>query len=296
MDSAFVWYNIVSEFVNYDTINYGKYSFFDVLDTLNKYETSSYLSKIETNTDFPVIIYHHGAQGLSDENFVLAEYFASRGYIVVSSNYHLPYEKMTYGSSQGSEKEDIALTKRVLEFAQSLSSNENVYFVGHSWGAQVGFSLLYEKALANAFVSMETTLEFSDSTKIESTWPKLNNLMNLHEKDYSLPILIIANTGNDKPFEFFRGITNTTTIHASAKEEFSHESYLSGYLLRYLYKEQFIQPDTLELERQVELYAEHLKLIEDFIETCSEGNQFKEAEYQDNFYIQKFNANNANKE
>ncbi|MCB0409323.1 MAG: hypothetical protein KDD29_03835 [Flavobacteriales bacterium] len=291
MDSAFVWYNIQEDFVNFDPINYGQYSYFDVLDTIKNYKTRSYYSKNPINSNLPIIIYHHGAQGLSDENFVLAEYFASRGYIVVSSNYHLPYKNETYGYSEGSEKEDINLTKRVIEFARSLTTSNEVYYIGHSLGAQIGFSFLHEQGWANAFVSMETTLEFWDSTKIKEMWPKLDSLMSQYEKDYSLPILMLANTRENKPFNFFSGITNTTTIHASAKEEFGHESYTSGYLLRYLYKDQFTQPDTLELKRQLELYSEHLLLIEDFINSCSKGTSFNHAKYEPNFYINKYNAN-----
>ena len=294
MDSSFVWYNIVEDFVDFDSINYGQFTYFNVLDTLKNYKTKSYFNRIKKKSNYPVIIYHHGDQGLSDENFILAEYFASRGYIVVSSNYHLPYENYSYGSSGGSENDWTELPKRVTQFARTLTTSNEIYFIGHSMGAQKGFKYLYQTGWANAFVSLETTLELWDSTKIKSSWPELSKLIKLHEKDYSIPILMIANTRKDKPFEFFTGITNTNTIHASAKEEFGHESYTAIYFLRYLYQNRFAQPDVKELKAQLDLYNEHLRLIECFITSVREKTEFDKDKFKEKFFINSYNTN-ANK-
>jgi dienelactone hydrolase len=298
MDSAFVYYYIKRFGADFE--NERTYSDFDVLDTLQNYETMSYYSSIPINSNYPVIIYHHGYAGNSDENFVLAEYFASKGYIVISSNYHLPYENETYRHSEGSENEAINLTKRVIEFARSLTTIDEVYFIGHSWGAQVGFSLLHERGWANAFVSMETTLEHKSTKDIKLEWPSLDSLMHIHEKNYSLPILMFAGNSTlpwedfkevNLPFEFFKNISNTQTIHATTKRDFGHSSYCSGFFLRYLYKDQFIQLDTSFMKKQLELYKEHLKLIEDFIKSCRDNYLFDKTKYKDNFSIEKYNAN-----
>ncbi len=288
MDSSFVWYNITEDFVDYDSIDYGNYSYFQVLDTLKQYCTKSYYEKINTNNNFPVIVYHHGAQGLSDENFILAEYFASRGYIVVSSNYHLPCEGKTYGHFSGIKDEAIHHSKSVTRFARNLTKNKKTFYIGHSWGAQTGITYLHEKGWADAFVSLETTLEFWDSLKIETTWPQLNKVMKEHKKDYELPMLFVANTQNDEPFSFFEGIANATTFHVSAQEEFGHESYTSGYLLRYLYNDKFPQPDSLELKSQLNLYTRHLKLIETFFNYVDSNKKIDESEFLNDFYIHSF--------
>ena len=68
MDSFFVRYNIIEDFTNYDSIDYGGYSYFEVLDTLMNYQTRSHIKGISDIQDKPVIVYHHGGQGLSDEN------------------------------------------------------------------------------------------------------------------------------------------------------------------------------------------------------------------------------------
>ena len=38
---------------------------------------------------FPTIIYHHGSESLASDNFVLCEYLASQGFVVVSAQYQL---------------------------------------------------------------------------------------------------------------------------------------------------------------------------------------------------------------
>ena len=300
MDSAFVYYYIKRFGADFE--NERTYSDFDVLDTLQNYETMSYYSSIPINSNYPVIIYHHGYAGNSDENFVLAEYFASKGYIVISSNYHLPYENETYRHSEGSENEAINLTKRVIEFARSLTTIDEVCFIGHSWGAQVGFSLLHERGWANAFVSMETTLEHHSTKDIKLEWPSLDSLMNIYEKKYALPILMLAGKKNslpweeeemiNLPFEFFRNITNAPTIHATTKRVFGHNSYLSASFLKYLFRDQFVITTNIqELKREYIMYNEHLKLTEDFIKSCRDNYRFDKAKYKDNFSIEIYNAN-----
>jgi hypothetical protein len=148
-------------------------------------------------------VYHHGGQGLSDENFILAEYFASRGYIVVASNFHLPFKNKIYGY-EGIVFDDTELPKSVIQFTKTLTISEQLYFIGHSSGAQVGFKFLYEDDWANAFVSLGTTLDgYSvDDLKSEDGWSKLSKIIDEHKLDYAIQILMIANTQKEKKFPF----------------------------------------------------------------------------------------------
>ena len=126
-----------------------------------KYPYLISLKKLELDTNFPVIVYHHGNQGPSDENYLMAEYFASRGYIFVSANFELPFANHSFGYREGNiKKPNTSTPKKLIEFAKSISSSEQLFYVGHSYGAQVGFCILHEEGLADAFVSMETTMEF----------------------------------------------------------------------------------------------------------------------------------------
>jgi hypothetical protein len=180
-DSFFVEFNINWYIKNLDSLKWGKLTYdsldgFEVLNILKGYQTQSYYQKFNTPKNFPLIVYHHGAQSSSDENFVLAEYFASRGYVFVSSNFHLPFEKRMYGY-EGVIFDDTKLPKTLLDFSKKLIEHHNkVIFIGHSAGAQVGFKFLYNEDI-DAFVSLETTMEGEEKEDLfsEDGWPDVAN-------------------------------------------------------------------------------------------------------------------------
>lgn len=288
MDSSFVWYNVADDFVDFEPIDYGAFSAYDVLDTIKTIKTQSLAYDLINKSELPVIVYHHGAQGLSDENFLLAEYFASRGYIVVSSNFHLPLKDKTYGNSNGRKSEAVNLTKCVIDFAKSLTSTKEIFYIGHSWGAQVGFSFLYEPEWVNAFVSMETTLEFWSEEEVAKKWSSLQKILAQHKREYMMPCLYLANTMKDQPFDVFKDVSGGTSIHASAKKEFGHESYTTVYLLRYFFADQFPQPDISEMKEQYELYVKHLGFVENFLLSCKKKSKLDFSKYDKDFFIHQF--------
>lgn len=69
--------------------SYGMYSCEDVLDLIGEIETRSIPDSTIGDSGFPVIVYHNGSQGHPFENFAMAEYFASRGFIFVSASFEL---------------------------------------------------------------------------------------------------------------------------------------------------------------------------------------------------------------
>ena len=285
MDKSFIDYNIAQDFVAYEPIDYTPHTAQDVLHAIGNYATQSIRAPLDKKSDFPIIVYHHGAQGLSDENFAMAAYFASRGYIFVSANYHLPFEKLPYASTTGSIDWE-SFPKRVTQFARQLTSNPALYFIGHSWGAQNGFRYLHEKGWATAFVSLETTIEFkSDTNKIKELWPPIYERIAIQKTTYPLPILMIANTGEDKPFEFFKSIGTNQLYFATAKVEFGHESYTSAYHMRYLFNQQFPQPDSTEMLTQLILYVKHLELIAAFLTAVEQNENVEIDKFRETFYL-----------
>ncbi len=290
MDSFFVQYNIIEDFVNYDSIGYGGLSYYQVLDTLLQQPTKSQYKRIAGLSNYPVIVYHHGGQGLSDENYIMAEYFASNGYIVVSSNFHLPFEDKMYGY-EGIEFDDTALPKTVINFAKTLTSNNALYFIGHSAGAQVGFKFLFNDNVVKAFVSLETTMEGRpvDYLLSEDGWPELAHTIQDHQLDYTLPILMLANTQTAAPFPLFDALENAPITQVSQKKVFGHESYTSGYLMRYLHRHQFSQPDTTIMANQLYLYQEQLQLIHSFFNGIEKEQTMDLQAFQDDFFINQVN-------
>lgn len=287
MDKSFIDYNIKNDFVNYEPLDYTPFSVRDVLHSIHDYRTNSVAARLEKGSDAPIILYHHGAQGLSDENFAMAEYFASRGYIFISANYHLPFEGMIYGNASGIV-DASSFPKTVTKFARQLTTSNKLYYIGHSWGAQDGFKYLHEDGWASAFISLETTIEFKDDTnKIKEYWPLIYDLIARRKTTYPMPMLLVANTGEDKPFDYFKNIGEQDVYFATAQAEFGHESYTAAFHMRFLYNELYPQPDSLEMLDQMQLYELHLKLIEAFIGSTQSNEALNTDEFADKFFINK---------
>jgi hypothetical protein len=141
---------------------------YKVLDSMMALKTKTVSIPLTQKLNYPVIVYHHGSQSNSVENFMMAEYFASNGFIFVSANFHLPYENTLFGlkpfNTMVKNEDENSLTS-VLSFAQSITADTNVFFIGHSWGAQMGLRTLDGNTVIKGLVSLETTLESKTDPK-----------------------------------------------------------------------------------------------------------------------------------
>jgi hypothetical protein len=285
IDSSCIVYNISETYGTYDPITYGDKTYREVLQAEKNTLTESIRKPLKEKLNYPVILYHHGSQGLPDENFAMAEYFASRGYIFVSANFHLPYPGRDYGSSIF-YFDPYSFPKVLASYAESISSNGNLFYIGHSWGAQIGLVNLAQSNSIDAFVSMETTMEMkTDTVEIKDKWADIYKTFRRKKLKISVPTLMFGNNGSDQIFPFFQDISKSTMIHASTKEDFGHESYTSAYWLRYLHRALFPQPDEVIIERQIALYIQHLKLIEAFFSETQKGKKPELTDFNSDFYI-----------
>lgn len=290
LDTAFIDYNIAYTVDEEEDIDYGGRSLGEVLDSLKTFPTQSYYAALDSDNDFPVIVYHHGAQSVADENFVMAEYFASRGYIFVSANFHLPYNNMPIGGapflSEQVFRNDQMAVKQLIEFSRSLTHNNQLFFMGHSWGAQSGWCLLHEEGWADAFVSLETTLEDkTDTVKIKSRWPEMYAIIHEQKAKYALPILLLAGTETDEKFHFFEVENSKPMYYVSTKTPFYHNSFTSVFLMRYYFQSTFKQPDIALLENQIQLYHIQMEMIYQFFESVRNNEPFDTNQYVEGFYI-----------
>lgn len=289
-DTAFIAYNIAYPLDSDEKIDYKGISLTSVLNAVQSMPTRSMRMPLPKSGNFPVIVYHHGAQGTAEENYVLAEYFASRGYIVVSANFHLPYAGMDIGATPFlSDKvlsNDQSHHRRLLSFARNLAGEHPVFSIGHSWGAQSGWCLLHEKGLADAFVSEETTIEFKENPEVvRDRWPEVYRVLKEEHHPMNIPVLLMANTLQDSPFHFFEGAGDTLMIHVSQKEEFAHDAYNSVFLMRYFFQDRFPQHDHLQLKKQLDYYVLQLELIRDFFSSVLQKSGFPREKYTEKFFI-----------
>lgn len=252
MDSAFIEYDLRYPFYSDEPIVYAPFTEAQVKDSLFNLATNARRATWPLLAGHPVIVYHHGSQGMSDENVWMAEHFAENGYLFLSSNFHWPLEGATYGTPLVWAT-DTGSIRTILGYARELANGNKVFYVGHSWGAQEGWCTLYEPGLADAFVSLETTIEWkTDTAEVRDKWPSV--LDAITTKRYPMPILMVADTGGEPPFPIFRGVRGELS-YLDPKEDFGHESYTSAYLLRRAGQGWLNVPDAEALDRQFDLYA-----------------------------------------
>lgn len=284
-DAIFIETNLATTLLTYETIDYNSLSYEDVFEKIKTTPTKSSYSRIQKKTKFPVIVYHHGTQGVSDENYAMAEYFASKGYIFVSANFHLPYPELVYGLTE-SVTNNQSRIKTLINFAKTLSSNQHLFYAGHSWGAQTGWCFLHEGDWADAFVSLETTIEYkTDTAQIKDMWPFVYDAVKTKNSKYEIPILMFANTQLDEPFHFFKNSSTKELYSVSIKEYFEHNSFTAVFLMRYFWRSTFTQPDAEILSGQLKMYILHLKMMDDFFQSVMQKKQLDPENYKADFYF-----------
>lgn len=263
MDSAFLEYCVRYPFDGDKPIDYAPFTEAQIKDSLFALPTHAHRSIMPRNTQLPVIVYHHGSQGMSDENVWMAEWFAENGFVFLSCNWHWPVEGAMYGTPIKWET-DRSSIRTMLHFARRLNGGNKVFYIGHSWGAQEGWCTLHEPGLADAFVSLETTMEWkTDTAEVHEKWPAV--LEAITTRAYALPILMVADTEGEPPFPMFHGVQGDVR-YLDPKEPFGHESYTSAYLLRRTGKGRFAVPDAEALDQQFDLHAAMLDELLAFLQ------------------------------
>lgn len=266
-DSAFIEYDVRYTFGEEAPIDYAPFTETQVKDSLFALPTHAHRAAQPERMDRSVIVYHHGSQGFSDENVRMAEHFAANGFIFLSCNFHWPLEGKSYGYPLVWEP-DTSSIRTMLRFASQLAHGNKVFYIGHSWGAQEGWCTLYEPGLADAFISLETTIEQkTDTAEVRDKWPYV--LDAITTQSYPMPILMVANTEGEPPYPMFKGVRGDLR-YLDPKKPFGHESYTSAYLMRLRGEERFKVPDAATLREQETIYRAVLQEMLAFLQEQAE--------------------------
>lgn len=266
MDSAFMEYDLRYAFNSDTTISYAPYGEHQVMDSLFAQRSAACRAPWSARRDGPVVVYHHGSQGLCDENAWMAERFARSGFTFLSCNWHWPLEGRPYGYPL-EWKPDAGGIRTMLRFARQISGGSGVFYIGHSWGAQEGWSTLYEPGLVDGFISLETTMEWkTDSAEVRDKWP--NVLEAISTQRYAMPIMMVADTDGKPPFPMFRGV-RANIRYLDPRTPFGHESYTSAFLMRLNGAGRFAVPDHTALSGQAMLYDALLLELLAFLQELS---------------------------
>lgn len=254
------------------TNDFGGLPYPEVLNQMGNIITRSTLKRDISKANWPVIIYHHGSQSFPFENSAMAEYFASRGYLFISANFHLPYENKQFGLIpfdrliKGEEENSL---RNVVKFAGTLTTSSRIFFIGHSWGAQMGFRSFDNDTSIKGLISLETTIELKeDFKKIEALWPEVYQKIATEKATYPFPVMMCAATGQEKPFTFFKNLNAAHLTFVSTKEQFEHNAYTSAFFLRYFIDAGVKQTDKAILLDRLNLYTRHLEMMKLFLESC----------------------------
>jgi hypothetical protein len=262
--------------------DFGNFTNEDILHFLGETKTRSIFHNDFKLSQCPVIVYHHGAQSYSFENYAMAEYFASRGFIFVAANFHLPYENTIFGLTPFNKivkDEEEQSLRTILKYAKSLTNSTSVFFIGHSWGAQMGLRTFNQDTTIKGFISLETTIEFkTDQEKIKEMWPEVFQKVIAENGNYPFPIIFCAATGQEKPFPFFENINVPSVTFASTKKEFEHNAYLSSFYIRLFLDSNIKQTDSEILQDRLFLYVKHLELIDEFIDGILKAKKYPKNE------------------
>jgi pimeloyl-ACP methyl ester carboxylesterase len=238
-------------------------------------ETNAYRLNSIPSKKFPVVIYHHGAGSIPQDNTVMFEYLASHGYVVISSNYHLPvngadrYDSF-YASGKFSTLTDVEF---ITDFAKHLpyAEPQNFYYSGHSWGAGTGL-LLNEKGKHNfkKFVLLESTIEDYPWQAVRELWPHMDSLLRNHSDHFKTPTWLISAPKDyyeegiyvllaPPAFEVFKSIPSITKINA--RVPMNHDSFVSIGPMKQVYAKEFYQPDALYTKRELDSYFDVTELV-----------------------------------
>lgn len=250
--------------------NYGRYSLENIFDLVGNIDTRSTNMPLKGKSYLPVVVYYNGSQGHPFENFVLAEYFASRGYIFVAASFELqfgntPFGMLPYERFHTNEYEESL--KTITRFAQSITSSSNIFFVGHSMGAQMGLRTFGQDSTIKGMVSLETTIEFkTDYENIKEMWPEVYKRVITDKTYYPFPILFCAATGESKPFNFLENVKSPQITYVSTIKEFEHNAYLSLFYLKYFLDNLVEQTDKNIIKKRLPIYVKHIETIYNFME------------------------------
>ncbi len=250
----------------------------DVLNT----KVNSKRNLTEIKTKFPCIIYHHGAQSSPHDNNVFCEYMASQGFIVVSSSFNLPDEKVSgqlivSTNNKFNNFSDMDFIVKFIKQTINVDSSKLVA-VGHSWGAQT--EILYDNySITKPFkkiISLHTTLENASLETAKENWPEFEYIYNNNCKNCKTSVALFApftlsslvgkdTTGKEIVIRYdtlmpeyaaFKYNKTTPYTFITVKHNVKHDGFISFGNIRFPYCQKYKLSDTQEIIKQQNYYEQ----------------------------------------
>lgn len=160
-------------------LDYTLFSRLDDVDSIwkNK-ELKSYLNtKTKAQKDlqsikdekFPLVIFHQGLGGTMDDNYVLCDLLASKGFVVVGSTFFQELESMSPGHYPHSKQDVNMLLNEMVKLPNV--DFDRIFYIGHSYGAQAGFTIMsQEGSPIDLFIFLDSTFDHNEDKVLDGIW------------------------------------------------------------------------------------------------------------------------------
>ncbi len=266
---------------------------------------------VKINNKFPCIFYHHGAQSTPFDNNVFCEYMASRGFVVISSNYNLPRESSTNELIISTDKKfgEISDMEFVLKLTKQLPNIDTtrIIAVGHSWGAQteIRFDNTNFPKSFKRIISLHTSLEDKNLDLAKEYWPEFNYIYENKCAFSTTPVVLFAPyqiaslygtdtlTGKDvfikfdtiiPKYEPFRFNKITPYNFVTIKHDVRHDGFITFGNLRFPYCKKFHLADSEKILTQQYYYEKIILFSEKIIKTTLD-NTFSSENLKNEYFI-----------
>ncbi|TJY33359.1 dienelactone hydrolase family protein [Pontimicrobium aquaticum] len=256
----------------------------DLITNLLNKKTYSVLNAEEMANDFPIIIYAPPMNTSATDNYIICEYLASKGYIVVSAlakGQYTALQDRTVATVH-TQAEDLAF---LLGFAKKTYTNNNIGVFGFSLGGLANIVFATKNKAIDATISL-------DGSVMSQGW--LNTIKDsklYNPEEFTSNLLLIGknlSAPEQNPSIFYDRVKYADK--ALIRYNHNQHSYFSGLNLLY----EMILDDTLtfkEKETNYAFYAEMTKYVGDFFDQYLKNkNTFKEFDkklYKHNFVFKK---------
>ncbi|WP_053002240.1 prolyl oligopeptidase family serine peptidase [Kordia jejudonensis] len=202
--------------------------------------TKAFKNSTVANGIFPVVIYAPSYEASSIENFVLCEYLASHGYVVISSPSRGAETKyFTGGTAKDAEAQarDIEfLLKEVLSL--SYADTEKIATMGFSFGGLSNVLAQMRNGYIKAIVSLDGSIRYNYKTLKKSAFHDLTNVnvpfIHMAQKD--IPEAVLKADKIDPKlnyeFEFYDSLTYSDAYKLKF-HDLTHSNFSSFGILFY---------------------------------------------------------------
>ena len=182
-----------------------------------------------TEGNFPLVVYSPGGNERCYENFILAEYLASHGYIVASialtgdDSHRMTFEKAEYENSV----DDILF---VISFMQNFPNvdRSKIGLVGFCWGSMVNVMV------ANRNANVDVMVDLFGAINDKGTRDNIETYRYNRLKNPTLAYMQLAGSSDERD-NFYIDNYLYGDCYQVRYENISHNAFTSNYVSRYHY-------------------------------------------------------------